>query len=194
MRPDGVPSRTRVQVLHRGEGWAWVEARPETGRLHQIRVHLRAVGLPILGDKVYGRDRAVLPEVRPGRAAHARRSAPASALPRQALHAYQLTFDAPATGEPLDADGAAPRRPRAGARRARPRSDARAARDRAPERGRRTAVAARTLSGRRVGVIVLLAERAAQLGVLEHRILHATERALGRIVSVAPSRRPPAGR
>jgi RluA family pseudouridine synthase len=100
VRPDGVPARTRVQVLHRGEGWAWVEAQPETGRLHQIRVHLRAVGLPILGDKVYGRSEGFFLKFVRGEPLTAE-EARQLALPRQALHAYQLTFTHPATGEPL---------------------------------------------------------------------------------------------
>lgn len=95
--PDGLPSRTEVLVLHRGEGWAWVEARPRTGRLHQIRVHLRAAGLPILGDKVYGRDeRFFLKFVADEPLTPAERRA--LGLPRQALHAYQISLTHPRTG------------------------------------------------------------------------------------------------
>jgi RluA family pseudouridine synthase len=100
VRPDGVAARTRVQVLHRGEGWAWVEAQPETGRLHQIRVHLQAVGLPILGDKVYGRSEDFFLKFVRGEPLSAEESQ-LLALPRQALHAYQLRFAHPSTGEPL---------------------------------------------------------------------------------------------
>jgi 23S rRNA pseudouridine1911/1915/1917 synthase len=98
--PGGIQARTAVQVLHRGEGWAWVEARPETGRLHQIRVHLKAVGLPILGDKVYGRsegfflklvsDQPLTPE-----------EVAQLGMARQALHAYRLTVRHPHTNAPL---------------------------------------------------------------------------------------------
>lgn len=53
--PEAQEARTSVTVLARGERFALVEARPHTGRTHQIRVHLRAAGLPIVGDPTYGR-------------------------------------------------------------------------------------------------------------------------------------------
>lgn len=97
VRPDGLPARTEILVLHRGEGWAWVEARPRTGRLHQVRVHLKAAGLPILGDKVYGRDeRFFLKFVADQPLTPAERIA--LGLPRQALHAYQISLLHPRTG------------------------------------------------------------------------------------------------
>jgi len=65
-------------------GCALLEVRPETGRTHQIRVHLASVGLPILGDPVYGR---------------ARHGAPP--LPRPALHAAVLGFTHPRSGARL---------------------------------------------------------------------------------------------
>jgi 23S rRNA pseudouridine1911/1915/1917 synthase len=58
-----------------------VEVRPVTGRTHQIRVHLAAVGHPVVGDRLYGRRRR-----RPG-------------VERQLLHAWKLTFRLPSTGE-----------------------------------------------------------------------------------------------
>ncbi len=59
-------------------GFALVEARPHTGRTHQIRVHLRHLGAPILSDALYGK--------------------PHPAMPRQALHAYELRLPHPETG------------------------------------------------------------------------------------------------
>jgi len=53
-RKKGKPSVTRYRVLNEYEGYAHLEVRPETGRMHQIRVHLKAIGLPILCDPVYG--------------------------------------------------------------------------------------------------------------------------------------------
>jgi tRNA pseudouridine32 synthase/23S rRNA pseudouridine746 synthase len=51
---NGVRALTRVRVLARGDGVALVEARPETGRMHQIRCHLAHVGHPLVGDVLYG--------------------------------------------------------------------------------------------------------------------------------------------
>ena len=52
---EGEDAETRFRVLQAREGWALVEARPITGRTHQIRVHLQASGHPVLGDELYGR-------------------------------------------------------------------------------------------------------------------------------------------
>ena len=97
----GEPSReavTRFKVLERFEGGALLEVELETGRQHQIRLHLAHIGLTVLGDPVYGR---------------ADRKAPAThapAAPRQMLHARTLAFSHPRTGasvrveSPLPAD------------------------------------------------------------------------------------------
>jgi 23S rRNA pseudouridine1911/1915/1917 synthase len=74
---------TRVRVLERFAGASLVEARPETGRTHQIRVHLAARGHPILGDQVYGRPRAGTPPP----------------IARQALHAAELVVTHPRRGD-----------------------------------------------------------------------------------------------
>lgn len=52
--PAGKPAATRWRVLASGEGHALLELVPETGRTHQIRVHLAHLGFPILGDRTYG--------------------------------------------------------------------------------------------------------------------------------------------
>jgi len=54
VRSGGKPARTRVRALERAEGRVLIEARPLTGRTHQIRVHLAELGFPILGDELYG--------------------------------------------------------------------------------------------------------------------------------------------
>lgn len=52
--PAGQPARSRVRVLARDEGTTLVQLWPETGRTHQLRVHLAHLGHPILGDRLYG--------------------------------------------------------------------------------------------------------------------------------------------
>jgi RluA family pseudouridine synthase len=56
--PAGQAAVTEWRVLGRGGGLAWVECRPKTGRTHQIRVHMKALGCPVLGDAYYGPDPA----------------------------------------------------------------------------------------------------------------------------------------
>jgi 23S rRNA pseudouridine1911/1915/1917 synthase len=85
---------------------AWVECRLETGRTHQIRVHLGHIGAPVLGDPVYGKGRG-LKAVGKG-AAHDRAMELARAFPRQALHAAVLGFLHPVTGKALRFEVAPP--------------------------------------------------------------------------------------
>lgn len=96
---------TRARVIERFAGAALVECRLETGRTHQIRVHLAHLGHALIGDPVYG-GRRRLPKDAPGAEA-------AAAFPRQALHAAVLGFSHPVGGAwlefaaPLPADMAA---------------------------------------------------------------------------------------
>ncbi|RXF69594.1 RluA family pseudouridine synthase [Hansschlegelia zhihuaiae] len=54
--PAGLPSVTDWRVMARGGGLAWIEFTPLTGRTHQIRAHAAHIGLPLLGDPIYGRE------------------------------------------------------------------------------------------------------------------------------------------
>ena len=87
---SGKRAITNWRLTEKFPGAARMEARLETGRTHQVRVHLAALGCPLLGDKVYGR---------PPRDLAVR--AIADALGRQALHARLLGFVHPATGKPM---------------------------------------------------------------------------------------------
>jgi len=87
---SGKRAVTNWSVLERFAGAARIEARLETGRTHQVRVHMAALGCPLLGDETYGRP----PRDRGLRAI-------ADALGRQALHARSLAFLHPATGKRL---------------------------------------------------------------------------------------------
>jgi tRNA pseudouridine32 synthase / 23S rRNA pseudouridine746 synthase len=51
---EGKPALTRWKVLHRADALTWLELSPQTGRTHQIRIHCAHIGLPLLGDPIYG--------------------------------------------------------------------------------------------------------------------------------------------
>jgi 23S rRNA pseudouridine1911/1915/1917 synthase len=95
VRADGRAALTRVRVLERYRAHTLVEATLETGRTHQIRVHLSVVGHPLVGDTRYGARRR-LPL-----AASEDTVAVVQAFRRQALHAWKLGFSHPASGRPL---------------------------------------------------------------------------------------------
>ena len=77
---NGKPSETRFRVIKRYEEAALIEAKPMTGRTHQIRVHAYALGHPLVGDILYG-----------GQETHG--------IARPMLHAHSLSFIHPATNE-----------------------------------------------------------------------------------------------
>ena len=91
--PHGKHAVTHYRVLERYPGHARLEVRIETGRTHQIRVHLAHSGYPIVGDPTYGRRRTAM------RAAGA--PGAVSAFSRQALHARRLSLDHPVSGRAL---------------------------------------------------------------------------------------------
>jgi 23S rRNA pseudouridine1911/1915/1917 synthase len=86
----GKPAATRYRRLRHGHGWSLVECSLETGRTHQIRVHLAASGHPLIGDPVYltrGAARTLPPVARE--------------FTRQALHATRLALVHPVTGRAM---------------------------------------------------------------------------------------------
>jgi 23S rRNA pseudouridine1911/1915/1917 synthase len=85
----GKPAVTHVEVVERLRGYTLLACRLETGRTHQIRIHLAELGHPVCGDKVY-RGRAGHPPV-----------PDLSEVPRLLLHAAELGFAHPITGTPL---------------------------------------------------------------------------------------------
>jgi 23S rRNA pseudouridine955/2504/2580 synthase len=83
---NGLPARTRYRVLERaGNRAAWVELQPLTGRTHQLRVHMAAIGHPIVGDGKYGGQDAFLT---------------GSISRKMHLHARRLIIDAPKSSDP----------------------------------------------------------------------------------------------
>ncbi|MFO0851739.1 MAG: pseudouridine synthase [Gemmataceae bacterium] len=87
--PDGKRAVTHVKVLERFGDFALVECRLETGRTHQVRIHLGEAGAPLCGERVY--DRPV----------NGRPAADGSGAKRPMLHAARLGFAHPATGETM---------------------------------------------------------------------------------------------
>ena len=79
---------TQYETLAEADGLALLRLRPETGRTHQIRVHLSHIGCPILGDRLYGRISAE--------------------IARPALHSARLTLAHPLTGGTVKAEAPLP--------------------------------------------------------------------------------------
>ena len=82
-RADGKPARTRYRVIEEFDEYSLLEVGLETGRTHQIRIHLAWLGSPVVGDTVYGRKKNSL------------------GLDRQFLHAWRLRFEHPLSGTAL---------------------------------------------------------------------------------------------
>jgi len=96
VRQGGRESVTHYRVIKRFRAHTHVRVQLETGRTHQIRVHLAHAGYPIVGDRVYG-GRLLLPK-----GASAELVAALRAFPRQALHAARLEFAHPLTGKAVE--------------------------------------------------------------------------------------------
>ncbi len=89
VRPGGDPAVTRYRVVERYPEATLVQLELETGRTHQLRVHLAHLGHPPLGDRQYGGKGLQL-------------------LNRQALHAWRLSFSHPSSGEPMSFEAPLP--------------------------------------------------------------------------------------
>ncbi len=94
------PARTHFVVRQRWRGFALLEAKLDTGRTHQVRVHASAAGHPVVGDPLYGGRRRLPSGLYPPDAS-ARLQAALDALQGQLLHAHALAFTHPITAEPM---------------------------------------------------------------------------------------------
>jgi 23S rRNA pseudouridine1911/1915/1917 synthase len=106
--PSARPATTIYEVLERFAGYAFVRARPKTGRTHQIRIHLAHIGCPVLCDCLYGgrsqtTELELIPRDQIGQLRVSADGAEARPLlTRQALHAFRLAFTHPASGEKME--------------------------------------------------------------------------------------------
>jgi RluA family pseudouridine synthase len=111
MRVDqkqGKRSRTRFLVAEGFQGWTLLRCQPLTDRPHQIRVHLRHAGYPIVGDQLYGGKTLWLSRLKPGyRLKPGREERPL--LNRVALHAHRLTLPHPVTGATVEIEAPLPK-------------------------------------------------------------------------------------
>ncbi len=96
VRSDGREAITHYRIVKRYRDHTFVRVQLETGRTHQIRVHLAHIGYPIIGDPVYGGRRRLPAGCGPALAASL------GAFPRQALHAARLALAHPLTGRKLE--------------------------------------------------------------------------------------------
>ena len=96
VRPDGLAAKTHVRVVDRQENMTRVRCNIETGRTHQIRVHLEHLGVPILGDRLYG----VPPQVFLHTLNHGvdEWTREQTGAPRHALHCRKMTLPNPFGG------------------------------------------------------------------------------------------------
>jgi 23S rRNA pseudouridine1911/1915/1917 synthase len=102
VQEGGRPAITHYRVREKFRAHASLQCELESGRTHQIRVHMAHAGWPLVGDPLYGRG-LKLPRAATPRLAEALRG-----FRRQALHAEHLAFAHPVTGEPLAFDAAPP--------------------------------------------------------------------------------------
>ena len=100
VRDNGRPAVTQYLCSRSAGGISWLEIGLETGRTHQIRVHLKAMGHPLIGDPVYGEAR--------WRGLEPRCRRPAREFPRPALHAWRLSFLHPVTAERVELEAPVP--------------------------------------------------------------------------------------
>ncbi len=104
---SGLSASTDYQVIRGNARYTLVELRPRTGRTHQLRVHLSAIGCPIVGDKIYGGNERIFLEQLRGELSAASKAR--LVLDRHALHAQSLRFFHPMLDRELVLEAPLPR-------------------------------------------------------------------------------------
>ncbi len=106
---EGKPSLTRYKVLEQFQGYALLEVSPQTGRMHQIRVHLQAIGHSLAVDPLYdGAERLGIRSLKFG-VSEREDDRERFLLSRLSLHAWRLRFTHPVSGKPLQLEAEPPR-------------------------------------------------------------------------------------
>jgi len=103
---DGQDCRTEWNVVERFDDCALVACHPITGRQHQIRVHMHAIGHPVVGDKLYGVDDSLFERSLDDLLTDADRAE--LGMDRHALHNHRVVFRAPGTGERVEIESPMP--------------------------------------------------------------------------------------
>lgn len=96
--PRGKTATTHVEVIHKYRGYTWVKLLPETGRTHQLRVHLAYLGNPIVADELYGDGKGFFVSAIKRKFNMPQDQEERPLLGRLALHAYSLQIPHPADG------------------------------------------------------------------------------------------------
>lgn len=103
---SGQHATTSYRVLRSNDRYALVELKPKTGRTHQLRVHMSALGHPLIGDKIYGPDEGIFLEHLDGALSDESRAR--LVLDRHALHAWRLSFHHPFLDRSLEFEAPLP--------------------------------------------------------------------------------------
>lgn len=106
VRGPGQEAETRFRFLGERDGIVLLEACPRTGRVHQIRATLKALGYPVVGDKLYGPDETLYARMCDDALMEDDRRR--LRVPRQALHAFRLAFPHPYSGTLLEVEAPLP--------------------------------------------------------------------------------------